>query len=261
MEREIAIPLEQALRSIEGVELRTTSTDGAATVAVEGAEDPIDAVRAEVAALLDEVVLPEDAEPLISRSTARFPPLWLVVRGEPRVASAAAESAAYRIEAGPAMLAQPCGETEVELEVALDPDRMAARAVTVAHIERALAAGLTSIPAGFVQAHGHELSIRSAGIANGDELAGVVIQAHAGMYVRIGDVAEVRERFAEPRCTAWRDGPVVAIAVRRWGLDEGSEQSIAEALEWSSAPIERFGEGARIEQGRILHAAGASRSE
>ena len=103
-----------------------------------------------------------------------------------------------------------------EIDVILDPGRMAALGVTASQVNAALAGFQTDAPGGRAQVGAVEQTIRVIGTA------GRVAQVRAmtipvqGRYVRLADIAEVGDGQGEVRGFARLDGrPVVAVQISK----------------------------------------------
>ncbi|WP_426014113.1 efflux RND transporter permease subunit [Caulobacter sp. DWR2-3-1b2] len=92
------------------------------------------------------------------------------------------------------------GGVNREIQVALDPDRLSARGVTAAEVSRALQSANADLPGGRVTVSGSERAIRTLGAANTvDQLRETRVQLNNGETVRLGDLGEVTDHWAEPR--------------------------------------------------------------
>jgi HAE1 family hydrophobic/amphiphilic exporter-1 len=92
------------------------------------------------------------------------------------------------------------GGVSREIQVALDPDRLSARGVTAAEVSQALQLANADLPGGRVTVSGSERAIRTLGAANTvDQLRETRVQLNNGETVRLGDLGEVTDHWAEPR--------------------------------------------------------------
>jgi HAE1 family hydrophobic/amphiphilic exporter-1 len=95
------------------------------------------------------------------------------------------------------------GGVDREIQVALDPDRLAARGVTAAQVSQALQSANADLPGGRVTVSGSERAIRTLGAANTiDQLRETRVQLGNGETVRLADLGDVEDRWAEPRTRA-----------------------------------------------------------
>jgi len=127
------------------------------------------------------------------------------------------------------------GGVDREIEVALDPDRLAARGVTAAQVSQALVSSNADLPGGRVTISGSERAIRTLGAAGSiDQLRETRVPLSAGGTVRLGDLGTVEDRWAEPRSRARYDGQEVVTfnMVRSRGASEvQTAQKIRKAVE------------------------------
>ncbi len=110
------------------------------------------------------------------------------------------------------------GGVQREIEVDLDPDRLAALGVTAGQVNDQVRATNVDLAGGRGEVGGHEQAIRT--LANAGSVAALAdsrIVLPGGREVRLSDVASVTDGFDEPRRFARLDGstPVVAFAVYR----------------------------------------------
>ena len=105
-----------------------------------------------------------------------------------------------------------------EIQVALDPDRMAALGVTAGQVNAQLRATNVELAGGRGEVGGKEQAIRTlANAASVQGLADTRIVLPGDREIRLSDVAAVTDGFEEPRRFARLDGttPVVAFAIYR----------------------------------------------
>src|SRR5262249_15807662 len=109
-----------------------------------------------------------------------------------------------------------------EFQIQLDPDRMAARGVTLDEIMHAARGANASAAGGFVTQAQMDWTVRAAGrAANVEQLRATVVVMKGGIPVLLGDVADVREAPAVRRGIAHRlNGEVVSCRViKQFGAD------------------------------------------
>jgi HAE1 family hydrophobic/amphiphilic exporter-1 len=115
------------------------------------------------------------------------------------------------------------GGVSREIQVALDPDRLSSRGVTAASVSQALASTNADLPGGRVTVSGSERAIRTLGAAGSvEQLRETRIPLPSGGTVRLGDLGEVTDRWAEPRNRARFDNQEVVTfnMVRSRGASE-----------------------------------------
>jgi HAE1 family hydrophobic/amphiphilic exporter-1 len=109
------------------------------------------------------------------------------------------------------------GGADREINVLIDPDRLAAEGLTASQVQDALSQADVDIPGGRVTIGGREQILRVLGAApNVDRIRSLSIPAPGGRFVRLADVADVGDGAAEPRGFALLDGkPVVGFQVSK----------------------------------------------
>ncbi len=115
------------------------------------------------------------------------------------------------------------GGVSREIEVALDPDRLAAQGVTAAAVSQALVSSNADLPGGRVTISGSERAIRTLGAAGSvEQLRETRVPLPGGGAVRLADLGQVSDHWAEPRSRARYDGQEVVTfnMVRSRGASE-----------------------------------------
>ncbi len=115
------------------------------------------------------------------------------------------------------------GGVSREIELALDPDRLAARGVTAAAVSQALVSSNADLPGGRVTISGAERAIRTLGAAGSvEQLRETRVPVAGGGAVRLADLGSVTDRWAEPRSRARYDGQEVVTfsMIRSRGASE-----------------------------------------
>ncbi len=115
------------------------------------------------------------------------------------------------------------GGVSREIEVALNPDRLAARGVTAASVSQALVSSNADLPGGRVTISGAERAIRTLGAAGSvEQLRETRVPLPSGGTVRLADLGQVTDHWAEPRSLARYDGQEVVTfnMVRSRGASE-----------------------------------------
>ena len=86
------------------------------------------------------------------------------------------------------------GGYEKQFHVLPNPARLMAYKLSVHDLMRALAANNANVGAGYIERNGEQYLVRAPGqVKTVEEIRDIVIGAHGGVPVRVGDVAEVRE--------------------------------------------------------------------
>ena len=123
-------------------------------------------------------------------------------------------SRALQAQTGVAQISR-VGGVDREINVIVDPDRMAARGLTAAALNTALDAFDTDYPGGRLAVGGREQTVRVLGQAQTvEQLRALTIPLGGGRFVKLSDVADVGDGAAEPRGFArLNNRPVVGFQV------------------------------------------------
>ncbi len=138
------------------------------------------------------------------------------------------------------------GGVDREINVLVDPDRLAAQGLTAAQVNDALTAHNVDVPGGRVVVGGREQTLRVLGAAvTVAEIRNLTIPTTGGRFVRLSDVADVGDGAAEERGFALLDGrPVVGFEVSKAKL--ASEVSTEDNVDAAIKRIETQYPGVRI---------------
>lgn len=235
LETAIATPIEAALSGLPGVRrLRSTSQLGVTTVTIEF-EPEADYYRARqlVAERMGEVTraLPPGTEPpLLSSLTGRLNEiLELTLEAAPGsldlmgLRDLAEFEVRNRLMATPGVAAvERLGGYLRQYQVQLDPERMAARGVTLDEVMHSVEGASENTAGGLLVRGAMEWSVRAVGRATRvEELRETVVTMRGATPVFLGDVADVREAPAVRRGMAHRlEGEVVSCrVVKQFGAD------------------------------------------
>ncbi len=249
LETGIAIPLEAALAGLPDIRrVRSVSQLGVCQVTVEFEPDA-DYYRARqfVAERVNQIgtQLPPGTEPpLLSGVTGRLNEIFeFTLEAEPGTADLMTLRDLAEFDVKNRLLAVP-GVAAVErlggylrqFQVQLDPERMAARRVSLDEVVHAVETSNVNASGGFVRQGPMEWSVRAVGRATGvEDLRQTVVVVRGTTPVVIGDIADVREAPATRRGMAHRlNGEVVsARIIKQFGADtvrvaEGIRQAVLE---------------------------------
>jgi heavy metal efflux system protein len=247
LESGIAVPLEAALAGMPDVRrIRSSSQLGVCQVTVEFEPDAAYTLArqlvAERVAQAAAQLPPGTDLPLVSSLTGRLNEIYeFTLEAEPGAADLMALRDLAEFDVRNRLLAvRGVAAVEVlgghlrQFQVQLDPDRLAARAVSLEEVRHALEGASANAAGGFVVQGSTEWAVRAVGRAGGvDDLRRTVVAVRAATPVLLGDVAEVREGAAVRRGLAHRlQGEVVsARIVKQFGADTVVvAQGIAEAV-------------------------------
>ncbi len=248
MESEVARKIEDAVASLSLIEhIRTTVTDGAANVTIEfsvdkNTESALNEVRNAVDSIRND--LPQDVTPpVVSKRTTSGATLLTYT-----IDSAAMDlqdlSWFVDNEVSRAMLSVPgvgkfarVGGIDREVQVDLDPARMAALGVSAADVSALVRRVQQDSSGGRTDIGGAAQSFRTiGGVRSIEEIAALVIPLPDGRNVTLSDVAQIRDGIAEPKSAAVLDGrSVIAFEITR---SKGA-QEVATAMKVRQA-MEKF---------------------
>lgn len=252
LETGISIPLEAALAGLPDIRrIRSVSQLGVCQVTVEFEPDA-DYYRARqfVAERVNQIgpQLPPGTEPpLLSGVTGRLNEIFeFTLEAEPGTADLMALRDLAEFDVKNRLLAVP-GVAAVErlggylrqFQVQIDPERMAARRVSLDEVIHAVGTSNVNASGGFVRQGPMEWSVRALGRAAGvDELRQTVVVVRGTTPVMIGDIADVREAPATRRGMAHRlKGEVVsARIIKQFGADT---VRVAEGIRAAVVEIQR----------------------
>jgi len=255
VEREIVNRQEEVLRGLEGMEeMSSSSEDGRATVTLEFAIDQdMDKALLLVANRLDRVSdYPEEAdEPTLDTSGSEDRPIaWFILKREPGNTRPIHTFGDFTEDVIQDRLERVAGVTRVnvyggserELQVIVDPGRMARYGLTVPQVVDALRRANVSVSAGDVEEGKRRYVVRSEGeFTEPAQVRSVLLRTlsdpASGRIARVtvGDIADVRFGYKEPTASIRHLGePAIAFnAVRETGANvietmEGIREAVAE---------------------------------
>ncbi|MBK1851588.1 efflux RND transporter permease subunit [Marinobacter sp. 1-4A] len=203
VDTQITQVIEGAISGIEGIRTIESSTEqGDSRTSIEfSTSRDVDIAANDVRDAVSRVAnqLPDEADPPIIRkadSDAR-PMMWVTLRSEVWD-SAELSDYADRVLADRLAVVDGVadvrigGERRYAIRVWLDRERLAARDITVAEVERALRANNVELPAGSVDSSTRNFSVRTEGrLTKVEEFRELVIRRDGNQLLRLGEVADV----------------------------------------------------------------------
>ncbi|MFT4253895.1 MAG: efflux RND transporter permease subunit [Caulobacter sp.] len=245
LETQVTRPIEDAVSGISNIKtIRSSVTQGASTTTIEfELGEDLQKVTDEVRSKVDQAraSLPKEVdEPIVQRLEIDSAPIITYAVSAPSMSTADlswfvddAVTRALQGEKGVAQVAR-VGGAEREINVVIDPARMAAFGVTAPQLNQALANFSLDAPGGRATVGGREQTLRVLGAANTlDQLKQITIPV-GSRYVKLTDVADVGQGAGEERGFARLDGkPVVAFQVMktRESSDVAVEDRVKNAVE------------------------------
>ena len=226
IEQLITMPIENAVANVDDVdEIWGTSKEGVSYVSFKLKAD-VEDVPGTIIEISNEVNrvddLPIDADrPIVREFKVNFPTLAVAVRGAvaEEVLREVGKNLSEKLERinGVAGIREN-GIRDRELQVDVDPDRLAAHRLPLTSVSEALRVRAANVPAGTTKGEGETRLVRGmTRVADADQLAQVVIRPSAmGGSVRVGDVASVRDGFAPAKYSARVNGePAIVLTVKK----------------------------------------------
>ncbi|TCS16502.1 efflux RND transporter permease subunit [Caulobacter sp. BK020] len=246
METQVTRPIEDAVASISNVKtIRSSVVQGASTTTIEfNLGEDLQKVTDEVRSKVDQTraILPREVdEPIVQRLEITSAPIITYAVSAPTMSATELSwfiddtvTRALQGEKGVAQVAR-VGGVDREINVVIDPDRMASFGVTAPQLNQALASFSVDAPGGRAKIGGREQTLRVLGAATTvEQLRAITIPVSGGRYVKLTDVAQVGQGAEEERGFARLDGkPVVAFQVMktRDSSDVAVEDNVKKAVE------------------------------
>ena len=251
METQITRPVEDAIAGITGVDnVQSVVTQGVSTTSIQfemgqDLQKKTDEVRAKMGQARQ--VLPRDIdEPQVTQVEidSAFPIISYAVEAPTMSDEALSwyvdDRVARELQTakGVAQVTRVGGVAR-EINVLIDPDRLAARGLTAAQLNNALASFQQDAPGGRIEIGGREQTVRILGsVETVAQLRAMTIPTGAGGYVRLADVAQIGDGAAEPRGFARLNGrPVVGFQVSK--TKESSDVDVEDAIQLKLAGMEK----------------------
>jgi len=228
MEALVTIPLEVGVNGVPGLRtLRSKSVLGLSSVVLVFKEGT-DVVRARQL-VQERVALVASRLPAGVRAPTMLPPLSATSRAlkigvSSKALDAMELSEVVRWTIRPQLMAVPgvanvavWGQRDPQLQVLVDPRRLAAAGVSLAEVQRAAGDAAVVGGGGFVDTAAQRLAVRHLSpVQSPSDLARTVVKVANGAPVRLGDVAEVVRGHAAPIGSAIiNDGPGLLLIVEK----------------------------------------------
>ena len=257
METQITRPIENAMSGLQNVEsIASTITQGVSITDVQfqlgtDLQKATDDVRSKVDQTRN--VLPRDVDPPVTqRIEVDDQPIITYAVVAPALSTVDVSwfidntiARTLQAEEGVSQIFRT-GGLDREINVLVDPVRLAANGVTASQVNDTLALVNVDAPGGRVAIGGREQTLRVLGAAlNVDQIRNLSISTGGGRFVRLGDVADVGDGAAEERSFAELDGrPVVGFQVSK--SKNASEVSTETNVDKAIKKIEAANPGVHI---------------
>ncbi len=248
MESQITRQIENSMAGLANVQsITSTITQGASTTVVEfylgtDLQKAVDDVRTRTDQARAD--LPRDIDPpLVKRLEIDDQPIITYAVSAPAMSTQELswfidDTLARALQAVPGVAqVSRVGGVDREINVLVDPDRLAAQGLTADNVSQALAVASLDAPGGRVEVGGREQSLRILGAAASvEQIRDISIPTAGGHSVRLSDVADVGDGSAEVRSFAFLNGsPVVGFQVSK--VKDASEITTENGV---SAAIEKL---------------------
>ena len=249
VETEVTEVLEDELNGIEGLKTLTSeSRESVSTITVQfeigddidiGAEE----VRSRVARAVEN--LPDDAEaPVVTKASGDASPImWFALYGEDLTTLSLSDYAdRFVVDALEAVSGVSSviigGERRYAMRLWIDPQRLAARDLTVLDVENALQEGNVEIPSGLIEGETTEYSVRSLGrLQNPEEYEALVLRrTPEGAQITFKDVGRAEIGAEDDRSFVRFEGkPAVGLGIVK--LANANTLAVAEGVKQRMAQL------------------------
>jgi len=248
MESQITRQVENSMAGLANVQnISSTITQGSSTTVVQfylgtDLQKALDDVRTRTDQARAD--LPRDVDPpLVRRLEIDDQPIITYAVSAPALSTQELswfieDTIARTLQAAPGVAqVRRVGGVDREINVVVDPDRMAAQGLTADNVNQALAVASLDAPGGRVSVGGREQTLRILGAAvTVEQIRNITIPTGGGRSVRLSDVADVGDGSAEVRSFALLNGqPVVGFQVSK--VKDASEITTENGV---SAAIEKL---------------------
>ncbi|RMH39186.1 MAG: efflux RND transporter permease subunit [Deltaproteobacteria bacterium] len=227
MESKVADPIEETLNTMAGIKtLRSVNLESVCQILIQfdldvdpdtAAQD----IRERISAI--ERNLPSGIEPPVVQKfdVGAAPIMSIALSGDlpardlTRIADEVVKERIQRLRGVGSV--ELIGGRDREIQVFVDPAKLAGRGFTVADVAAALQAQNVELPAGRIEEGPRELTVKTRGeVRSAQEIADIVITGVGGATIRVGDVATVVDGTEEARSWSSMDGvSAVALVVRK----------------------------------------------
>ena len=226
MESLVTVPIERKLSGLKGVkEIKSKSLESMSTVVIQflpniAIDDALQRVRDKVDQSKRD--LPEEADPpVVSEiNLSELPILIVSLTGDVdlSILNELADDLEDRVEAVKGVLdAQKIGGVEREIEIEIDPNRVAQYGISPADLIQVTRLENVNMPAGAMDLGEGKFLMRTPGeFRTPDELTGLVVKQGPSGTVYLRDIATVKDRFKETTSISRVNGkPSVTLAVSK----------------------------------------------
>ncbi|MEX1114193.1 MAG: efflux RND transporter permease subunit [Akkermansiaceae bacterium] len=230
VERGVAIKIEEALQSVEGIDhIKSESRENGATVTVEAIEDyPIGRLLEDVKIEVDAIpAFPEQAEkPVIRENTRRNDVLWVEVHGNAAEAALKETARTLRdelLKLPDISFVETLNSRDYEISVEVSEEKLRIFGLTFDEVASAVSNNSIDLSGGVVRSEGGEITLRSRNQAyRAADFGSLPVRTSAdGTRILLRDVAAIRDAFVDQEILGRFDGvPSVFLKITTEGRDD-----------------------------------------
>ncbi|MEY9103276.1 HAE1 family hydrophobic/amphiphilic exporter-1 [Sinorhizobium fredii] len=229
MATSVATPLIKQFNTIAGIDsISTNNSLGATSISIQFALDrDIDAAAADVQAAITRTlrILPQDmpSPPSFRKVNPADAPVLLLALKSDTVPLTKLDAFAQQVISPSLSTLEGVAEVSIfgsqqfAVRIELDPDALAARGISLAELQSAIAAANDNSPLGTVQSTGRQMTIiADTQLQNAAAFSKLIIKTADGKAVRLGDVTKVIASVANTQTASWHDGSrAIILAIQR----------------------------------------------
>lgn len=204
IDTQITQVIESAISRVEGIRsMESSSEQGQSRTTIEfNVGRDVDVAANDVRDSVSQVLarLPDEADaPIVQKADSNARPMMWITLLSDEWDSAELSDFAERVLRDRLSVLEGVadvrigGERRYAIRVWLDRERLAARDITVAEVERALRANNVELPAGSIESAFRDFTVRTEGrLASVEEFSNLIIRRTDNELLRLGEVADVR---------------------------------------------------------------------
>ncbi|MBN1352663.1 efflux RND transporter permease subunit [candidate division KSB1 bacterium] len=228
IETVVTRPIEETVATVENIKkITSTSAQGLSVVMLEF-DWGTDMNQAEIDVRNNlqfiEGMMPDDVtEPLVFAFNPSLQPILFLsissdIHGLAELRRIAENDIEPRLERIPGVAsAWTMGGLRREIKILVDPDRMRAHHIAMPQVTAAMQMNNLQLPAGWIDNATQEFTLRAAGeFTSIEQIQNTSVAEYNGSVIRVKDVANVVDGFAEQRQRVWNnDVPSVMLVVQK----------------------------------------------
>ncbi|AUX79779.1 efflux RND transporter permease subunit [Sinorhizobium fredii] len=229
MATSVATPLIKQFNTIAGIDsVSTNNSLGATSISIQFALDrDIDAAAADVQAAITRTLrtLPQDmpSPPSFRKVNPADAPVLLLALKSDTVPLTKLDAFAQQVISPSLSTLEGVAEVSIfgsqqfAVRIEIDPNALAARGISLAELQAAIAAANDNSPLGTVQSTGRQMTIvADTQLQNAAGFSKLIVKTADGKAVRLGDVTKVIDSVANTQTASWHDGSrAIILAVQR----------------------------------------------